>query len=118
MLADVSYEDLDDYSPVVSDYEDNNDDASEDSCSKTRTDKVDNYNLIDQILNQSSNRDDDDVMELGETEDTNPDPNTGMYCTDGHRCACAQFNRKPTPSGESKSIDSSSISVRYLTRIP
>lgn len=76
----MSYENLDDYSPVVSDYEDNNDDG--DSCPATRSAKVENYNLIDQILGQSSNHHDDDdehtidhVMELG--EDTNPDPHIG-----------------------------------------
>lgn len=83
-IADFSYEDLDDYSPVVSDYEDTNDGTGEGHSSTNKAEKVENFNLIDQILGQSSNRDDDDepldynVMELAETEDTNPDPNTGM----------------------------------------
>lgn len=84
-FTDVGYEDLDDYSPVVSDYEDNNDDAGEGSSSSNRTERSGNYNLIDLILGQNSNTKDDDddghtddhMMELGETEDTNPDPIIG-----------------------------------------
>lgn len=75
LFSDI-YEDLDDYSPVVSDYEDNNDDVA----TSSQNEKTSNYNLIDQILGQNSNKadeDEDNLVELG--EDTNPDPIIGSY---------------------------------------
>lgn len=55
---------MDDYSPVVSDIEDGNEDEATESSSTSKTkraQKYDSFNLIDQILNENSSHKDDDV---------------------------------------------------------
>lgn len=64
--TDGTYDDMDDYSPVVSDIEDGNEDDATASPSANKTKRVqrdDSFNLIDQILNENSSQKDDDADE-------------------------------------------------------
>lgn len=80
MLDGYVYEDVDDYSPVVSDIEDGNDDETASNKTK-KPHKDDTFNLIDQILNENSlHKDEEDDGNM-----TGPDEETesSEYHTNG-----------------------------------
>lgn len=72
---------MDDYSPVVSDIEDGNDD--ENSTNKTKkTHKDDAFNLIDQILNENSSHkeEEDDGNITGPDEEIESNEFCFVHC--------------------------------------
>lgn len=73
-----SYDDIDDYSPVVSDIEDGNED---DSNKSKRMDRSDSFNILDQILNdQSPLKGDNDIEEDNLLESDEPEEiEIGLY---------------------------------------
>lgn len=70
-----SYDDIDDYSPVVSDIEDQNDDEMDNKAKSKRKDDLDkdNIDILQKILNEQSaskcELEDENVSDQGEHDD-------------------------------------------------
>lgn len=81
--TDGYYDDIDDYSPVVSDIDDPNDDETTKSKRKDELDK-DNNDILQKILNEQSaskcELEDENVSDQGEHDDA--DDSKESMCTD------------------------------------